>query len=130
MDSSEILLLIAIIILAVIVWGGGTAVFCCTGFEGSLPFNSMNSIEDKIMNLESGIHTRAKEMIFSVNDISNILTIQANELAELPKNRYVLDHATFIDLELGLEDQGKTKHCAPLRIMVSPAPETIIQIPE
>ena len=127
MDSSEILLLIGFIVLAVIVWGGGTAVFCCTGFESSLPFKSLNVIEDNIINLESGSHMRAKELCFSINDISNSLTIQADEL---PKNRYILDQAIFIDLELGLEDQENTEYCTPLRIMVSPVPEIIIQIPE
>ena len=119
MDSSEILLLIAIILLAVIVWGCGTSAFCCTRFESSLPFKSLNLIEDNIMKLESGTNMWTQDMCISIDDIRNSLSIQADEL---PIYRYIIDQATVIDLELGLEVPRKTGYSVPLRIMVSPAP--------
>ena len=131
MDSSEILLLIAIIVVAVIVWGGGTAVFCCTGFESGLPFNSINFIEDNINKLESESHMLAKDFCLSIHDLSSSLKKKNDEQ---PKTRYIVDQTTFIDLELGLENQGKmfthTEYSVPLLIMVSPAPEIMLQISE
>ena len=135
MDSTEIQLLIACIFLAVAVLGGGTMVFCCTGFDNSLPYMSLNELEIMIRDTESENHFLAKDLIGTINDVSCTLKKQSEEI---PKNTIITDQSTYVDLELGLfSDQDveratfSSKVLQPRLITVSPvAQEVVIHMPE
>ena len=124
MDNTEIQLLIAIIFLAVAVLGGGTMVFCCTGFDNSLPYMSLKELDGMINDMESENHFLAKDQIGTINDVSSSLKKQAREL---PINTLITDMSTFVDLQLGLSsDQDVVQAtlsggvCQPRLITVSP----------
>ena len=135
MDTIEIQLLIAIIFLAVAVLGGGTMVFCCTGFDNSLPYMSLSELDGMIKDMESEHHFLAKDLIGTINNVSSALKKQAGEI---PGNTLITDQSTFVDLEMGLYSDQDEEHatlgggvCQHRLITVSPAAQdVVIHIPE
>ena len=99
MNSIEVLLLIAIFVIYVAVMGGGTMIFCCTYFQGGLPFAYMNEVELQIDEMEKEQFSKVKQFCVHVDDVSTSLQKQA---AEVPRYKYVCDQDTVIDIELGL----------------------------
>ena len=91
-----IIFLIAMVLLGVITMGGGTAVFCCIGWESSLPVIYTNKLMEELLYHEECTRQRFRSF---AQLLTRVAMKVSKEAAELPTTLYLSNNSTAVDLD-------------------------------